>query len=98
MRSILNGVTLGSVHQAEVHGPAVVEGNCHLEQKVCVTAGHALVQMHAIDWAEAHKEDPMLSTVLNWLKAQNKMDLKALLAEHTSSEEGRLILWNQQNL
>ena len=31
------------------------------------------------------------------MKAQKKTDLKALLAEHTSSEEGRLILWNQQN-
>ena len=39
----------------------------------------------------------MLSTVLDWLKAQKKIDLKALLAEHTSSEEGWLILWNQQN-
>ena len=39
----------------------------------------------------------MLSAVLNWLKAQKKTDLKALLAEHASSEEGRLILQNQQN-
>ena len=41
----------------------------------------------------SQKEDPMLSTVFDWLKAQ-KTDLKALLAEHTSSEEGRLILHN----
>ena len=38
VRSILDGVTLGSVHWAEVHSPAVVEGDCHLEQEVCVTA------------------------------------------------------------
>ena len=38
-----------------------------------------------------------MSAVLNWLKTQKKTDLKAHLAEHTSSEEGRLILWNQQN-
>ena len=38
----------------------------------------------------------MLSTVLDWLKAQKKTDLKALLAEHTSSKEGQLILWNWQ--
>ena len=31
------------------------------------------------------------------LQAQKKTDLKALLAEHTSSKEGQLILWNQQN-
>ena len=28
----------------------------------------------------------MLSAVLDWLKAQKKRNLKALLAEHTSSE------------
>ena len=28
---------------------------------------------------------------------RRRQDLKALLAEHASSEEGRLILWNQQN-
>ena len=75
----------------------VVEGDHHLEQEVHVTTGHTLVQMHVTDWAEAQKEDPMLSAVLNWLKAQKKTDLKALLTEHTSSEEGRLILQNQQN-
>ena len=85
------------MHQAKVHDPAIVEGNPQLEQEVCVARGHSLVQMHVTDWAEAQKEDPMLNTVLNWLKAQKKTDLKALLAEHTSSEEGRLTLWNWHN-
>ena len=40
----------------------------------------------------------MLNTVFDWLKAQKKTELKALLAEHTSSEEGRLILHNWQNV
>ena len=70
MRSVLDGVTLGTVHWAKVHDPAIVEGDHHLEHEICVAAGHALVQMHVTDWAEAQKEDPMLSTVLNWLKAQ----------------------------
>ena len=97
VRSILNGVTLGTVHRAKVHNPAIVEGDHHLEQEIHFAAGHTLVQMHVTDWAEAQKEDPVLSTVLDWLKAQKKMDLKALLVEHASGEEGRLILWNQQN-
>ena len=46
--------------------------------------------MHVTDWAEAQKEDLMLSTVLDRLKAQKKTDLKALLAEHASSEEAGL--------
>ena len=97
VRSILDGVTLGTTCWAKVHDPTIVEGDCHLEQEVHVAAGPALVQMHVTDWAEAQKEDPMLSTVLDWLKAQKKTDLKALLAEHTSSKEGQLILQNQQN-
>ena len=75
----------------------IVEGDCSLEQEVCVTAGHALVQMHVTDWAKAQKEDTMLSAVLNWLKAQKETDLMALLAEHASSNEGKLLLHGQQN-
>ena len=98
MRSILDGDTLGTVHWAKVHSPSTAEGDWHLEQEIHVATGCALVQMHVTDWAEAQKEDLMLSTVLNWPKAQKKTDLKALLAEHTSSEEGRLVLQNQQNI
>ena len=49
---------------------------------MCVTTGNALVQMHVTNWAEAQREDTMLSAVLDWLKAQKKTDLKALLTEH----------------
>ena len=88
VRSILNGVALGAVHQAEVHNPTVVESDHCLEQEVHVATGCTLIQIHVTDWAEAQREDPMLSAVLDWLKAQKKTDLKALLAEHTSSKEG----------
>ena len=49
------------------------------------------------NWAEAQQEDPILSTVLDWLKAQKQTSLKMLLAEHASSEEGKLILRKRQN-
>ena len=94
MRLILNRATLGTAHWAEVYNPAIVEGDHCLEHEIHVIAGHTLVQMHVTDWAEAQKEDLMLSAILNWPKAQKKTDLKALLAEHTTSEEGRLILRN----
>ena len=93
MKSILDGVTLGMVHWAKVHGPAMLEGDQHLEQEVHVTTGHPSVEMHATDWVEAQREDPMLSAVLDWLEAQ-KTDVKVLLAEHTPSEEGNLMLCN----
>ena len=95
VRSILNGVTLGAAHQMEVYDPTVIEVDHGLEQEVHVAAACALVQMHVTDWAKAQREDPMLSAVLDWLDVQKRMDLRMLLAEHASSEEGRLILWNQ---
>ena len=88
---------MGTVHWAKAHDPVIVEINHDLEQELSVTIGCALVQLHVTVWSEAQKEDLMLSTVLDWLKAQKKTYLKALLAEHASSEEGRLTLWNWQN-
>ena len=75
LRSILDGITLGAVHQVEVHDPAIAEGDHDLEHEVCVAAGHISVQMHMTDWAGAQREDPVLSTALDWLGAQKKTDL-----------------------
>ena len=88
MKSIFNGVAFRIVHLAKVHDLAMVEGDQHLEQEVCVTAGHSLVEMHVTDWAKAQREDSVLKTVLDWLKAWEQTNLKMLLVEHTSSEEG----------
>ena len=97
VKSILDGVTLGMVHHAKVHDPAMVEGDQCLEQEVHVAAGHPLVEMHVTDWAKAQKEDLMLSTVLDWPKAQKQTNLRTLLVEQASSEEGKLIPWNWQH-
>ena len=98
VRSILNGINLGAAHQAEVHEPCHSWGWSWLGAiGPCCTAGHVSVQMHMTDWAEAQREDPVLSTALDWLEAQKKTDLKTLLGEHASSEEGQLILQNWQN-
>ena len=56
-----------------------------------------MVEMHVTNWAKAQRDDPVLSEVLDWLKAQKQTNLGMLLAEHASSEEGELILWSQQN-
>ena len=85
------------VHWAEVHNTTITKGDPSLEKEVHVAAGHILVQIHVMDWPEAQWEDPMLSAVLDKLKAQKETDLKALLVEHASGEKGQLILWNWQN-
>ena len=56
-----------------------------------------LIQIYVMDWAEVQREDPVLSAVLDWLKAQKRANLKALLVKQASSEEGQMILWNRQN-
>ena len=88
MKSILDRVAVGAAHWAEVHDPAIVKGDLSMEKEVHVAAGCVLVQMHITDWPEVQREDPMLSAVLDWLKAQKKTDLKTLLMEYAPSEEG----------
>ena len=44
--------------------------------------------MHVTNWAKAQQEDTELDAVLQWLEAKKKNDLRTLLREHTSSEEG----------
>ena len=96
MQSVLDGVTLGTVHRAEGHDPSVVEGDHNIEKEVHVTAGQVQVKMHVTNWATAQREDPVLNTVLNWLGTQKKTDLRTLLGEHASSEEGQLVWRNHQ--
>ena len=88
VQSILDGVVLGATHRAEGYGPAVVKVNHAIEKEVHIATGQVLVEMHLTVWAKAQKEDPMLNAVLDWLETQKKTDLKTLLGEHASSEEG----------
>ena len=53
--------------------------------------------MHVTNWAKAQREDPELCAVLHWLEAKKKNDLRTLLGEHASSEEGQILWRNCQN-
>ena len=97
MQSILDGVTLGATQRAEGGDPAMVEGDHNIEEEACVTAGQVLVEMHVTNWATAQREDPELDAVLHWLEAKKKIDLRTLLREHASSEEGQMVWSNCQN-
>ena len=89
--SILDGVSLGAIHRAEGHDPAVVEGHYGLEKEVCVATGWVSVEIHMTDWAKTQREDQVLNAVLDWLEAQKKTDLKTLLGVHASSVDGWLV-------
>ena len=96
-QSILDGVTLGATQRAEGDDPAVVEGDHDIEKEVCVAAGWVLVEMHVTNWATGQREDPELDAVLHWLEAKKKINLRTLLGEHASSEEGWILWRNCQN-
>ena len=53
--------------------------------------------MHVTDGAAAQREDPELDAILSWLEAMKKINLRALLGEHASSEEGQMVWRNCQN-
>ena len=97
MQAILDGATLGASQRAEGEDPAVIEGDQEKEKEVWVAAGQVLVRMDVTNWATAQKEDPELDSVLQWLEAKKKTDLRTLLREHASSDEGQIIWRNHQN-
>ena len=51
------------------------------QNKKYVLLQFTLIQTHVMDWAEVQREDPVLSAVLDWLKAQKRTDLKASSGE-----------------
>ena len=75
----------------------MVEGDHDIEKEICVAAGQVLVEMHVTNWAAAQREDPELDAVLHWLEAKKKIDLRTLLGEHASSEEGQIVWRNHQH-
>ena len=88
MQSILDGVTLGANQRAEGEDLTMVEGDQEKEKEVRVTAGQVLVEMHVTNWATAQREDRELDVVWHWSEAKKKTDLRTLLGEHASNEEG----------
>ena len=88
VQSILDRVTLGTVHRAEGHDATVFEGDHNIEREVHVTAGQVQVKMHITNWAAVQREDPVLNVMLNWLETLKKTDLGSLLEEHAFSKEG----------
>ena len=98
VQAILDGATVGTSKRAERENPAIIKGDQQLEKEVWVAAtGQVLVEMHVTDWAVAQKEDPDLNAVLQWLGSRKKDDLRTLLGECITSEEGQMVWRNCQN-
>ena len=97
MQAVLDGATIGTSQRVEGENPTVIEGDQQREREVQVTAGQVLVEIHVTDWAAAQKEDPELYALLQWLECKKKTNLKTLLGEHASREEGQMVWRNCQN-
>ena len=97
VQAVLDGATVGTSQRAERENLAIIEGDQQLEKEVQVTTGQVLVEMHVTDWAAAQKEDPELNAVLRWLGSRKKADLRTLLGECITSEEGQMVWRNCQN-
>ena len=74
VKSILNGITIGTVGRADAHGLAVVEADKRIhkqgeETAVQAQATHMCVNLHITDWVAAQQEDPILKIVMEWISA-----------------------------
>ena len=97
MKSILDGISVGTIGRADAHDPLVVEADEEIHKQVWETAvqdraAHVCVNLHVIDWVAAQQEDPILKTMIKWISDWKVQDLKQLLGEAMNMEEGKAIL------
>ena len=75
VKSILNGVTMGSTGRADAHDTVVAEAEEEIHKQVweadiLATATHMCVNLHVTYWVVAQWEDPVLKAVINWISNQ----------------------------
>ena len=97
VKSILEGVTVGTIGRAESNDLAVAESDERIHKQVEETAvqawaTHMCVNLHVMDWVAAQQEDPILKIVMEWISTCKVQDLKHLLGDHATTEEGMAIL------
>ena len=96
VKSILDGVTIGTARRANGHDLMVAEANKRIHKQVEETAvqaqaTHMHVIMHVTDWVAAQQEDPILKIVMEWISSYRVQDLKHLMGNHAAMEEGMAI-------
>ena len=96
MQAILDGATLRCLPKGRRRRP------CHDQRKPREGKGSTgccwlRPSRNACHWLTAQKEDPKLEAVLQWLESEKKTDLRTLLWEYASSEEGKMVWRNHQN-
>ena len=100
MKSILDGVTMGTIGRVDAHNPAVAEADEEIHEEVLETAvqaraTHRHVNLHVTDWVATQQEYPIFKTEIRWISNQKVQDLKHLLGDDANMEEGKAILPEQ---
>ena len=75
VKSILDGVTVGTIGRADTLGLVVADANEWIhkqveEMAVQAQATHTHVNLHVMDWVAAQQEDPILKIVMECISTQ----------------------------
>ena len=97
VKSILDGVTIGTAGRANTNDPIVAEVDKRIHQQVKETAvqgcaTHTCVNLHVTDWVAVQQQDPILKIVMEWIFSHKVQDLKHLLGDYIMAEKGMAIL------
>ena len=74
VKSILDGVTIGSTGRADTHDLTVAEANERIHRQVEETAvqaqtTHMHVNLHVTDWVAVQQKDPILKIVMELISS-----------------------------
>ena len=86
MKSILDGVTVGTTERADTHDPVVAKADEEIHKQVQETAILARatqthVDLHVTDCVTTQWEDPILKIAIEWISNRKVQDLKHLLRD-----------------
>ena len=102
VKSILDGVTIGTAGRADAYDLTVAKMDERIHQQVqgnavqgCAT--HMHVNLHVMDWVAVQQEDPILKIVMERISSNKVQDLRHLLGDHTAMEECMAILRERKN-
>ena len=103
VKSILDGVTMGTTERADAHDPALAKADEEIHkpvQETSILIWAACVDLHVTDWMTTQQEDSTLKTTIEWISGQKVQDLKHLLGDDANTEEGKTTLgeWKKLSL
>ena len=98
VKSILDGVTIGTIERVDVYDPVVAEVDEKIHKQVQETAvqaraTHMHVNLHETLCMAAKQEGPIHNTVIKWISTQEVQDLKHPMGGYANTEEGMAILF-----